>query len=175
MYDAEWNLITPNSDVIDTDEEEIDTPDGHQEEDQDDDEVVTISKSEFDRLKKQNEKLKTNKIKNIVKHKSQWSELAEKVKALEEKLTAKERQEQESEIKSLYADANLEEVNDLISKGLSAKQAVNALYADKLTQKPAPSWFVWRSAPANTVTKYPAGYEYRTPGAQNERKTKNWL
>jgi len=61
------------------------------------------------------------------------------VKALEEKLTAKERQEQESEIKSLYADANIEEVNALIAKGLNAKQAVNALYADNMTAKPAPS------------------------------------
>jgi len=116
LYDENGNPITNDIDLDNQDDDEIDTPDGHEEGDQDDDVVVTISKSELDRLKKQNEKLKSNKIKNIVKHKTQGSELAQKLQELEAKLTAKEMKEEEQEIKSMYADADIEQVRSLTSK-----------------------------------------------------------
>lgn len=150
MYDEEGNLITnPDSSILDTDEEDIDTPDGHEEEDQDDDdaEYVKISKQEHNRLTQRDKKakrLEKDRAKHIIKHQEEWPQLYEKLKALEEKLTAKERQEQESEIKSIYASADVEQVRSLTSKWLSVKQAINALYAEEMVTKSNPyaGWFI---------------------------------
>lgn len=142
MYDAEWNLITPNSDVIDTDEEEIDTPDGHEEEDQDDDEETKDEK--IARLERQNAKLKANKVKNIVKHKTNGSKLAQEVEELRKIVLADKIAKEESEIKSIYASADVEQVRLLTSKWLSVKQAINALYAEEMTTRSNPyaGWFI---------------------------------
>lgn len=181
MYDENGNLITTNtSDLDNQDDEDIETLDAHEDEDQDDDEeTVTISKAELEKLKKQNEKLKNNKVKNIIKHKSQGNELLTKVQELEAKLNAQESQKEETEIKSMYAEADVEEVRKLTSKWLTVKQAVNALYAEELTSKKTSSnWFVvGRPAPASDPSKKttPRGYELWDKRTQESWKTKNWF
>lgn len=175
LYDENGNPITNDIDLDNQDDDEIDTPDGHEEGDQDDDVVVTISKSELDRLKKQNEKLKSNKIKNIVKHKTQGSELAQKLQELEAKLTAKEMKEEEQEIKSMYADADIEQVRSLTSKWLTVKQAINALYSEQMQTKPN-VWYAGRPAKPDTWNaKPPRWFEHWDKATQKRWKDKNWF
>ena len=115
MYDEEGNLITnPDSSILDTDEEDIDTPDGHEEEDQDDSEETKDEK--IARLERQNAKLKANKVKNIVKHKTNGSKLAQEVEELRKIVLADKLAKEESEIKSIYASADIEQVRALTSK-----------------------------------------------------------
>ncbi len=160
---------------LDLDEDlDIDTPDGHDEEDQDEDvEIIKLSKKDYDRLVKQNEKLKANKVKHITKHKTQGSELEKTVKELQDKLSARETQELEQQAKSLYEDADIEEVKALVEKGLTVKQAINALYSEEISKKTRPSVVVWRN-PSVAKDDYPRWFEHRDKRTQARWKEKNW-
>jgi hypothetical protein len=173
MYDEDGNLIE-DLNLDNQDEEEIDTPDGHEQEDQgDDEEVVTISKSELEKLKKQNEKLKANKVKHIVKTKTQKDETLTKLQELEQRLLEKDRQDQEKEIKSLYEDADIDKVRDLTEKWLTVKQAINALYADEIKVNKS-RWFVLgRSVSVGAKKEKPRGFDLWNKSTQQAWINKN--
>ena len=66
--------------------------------------------------------------KTLSKHKTQGSELAQKLQRARSKIDWKRNEREEQEIKSMYADADIEQVRSLTSKWLTVKQAINILF-----------------------------------------------
>lgn len=174
QYDENGNPITTTV-VTENDDEEFDTTGGHEQEDQDIPEGESPDEK-IARLEKQVQKLKTNKVKNIIKHKTNKDENILRIEKLEQDYAQAKKEKLELEVKSIYADAEVDKVQELVSKWLTVKQAMNALYAEDMIKSPA-TRVIWRQATPSSgtgKTDIPKNIESRPKSTREKRMKKNW-
>ena len=148
MYDEEWNLI--GQDDLNLDDPSLNEPDPQ------DDWYVKLSKEEHEALLNKARRADVLKAKSAKysQEKRNSPNNSEVIENLQKEINEIKNEKLSIQIKSLYADADVEKVNELIHKGLTVEQATKALYADEMIARTTTNvWMAWRAGGGESISE----------------------
>lgn len=148
MYDEEWNLIGQ-------DDQNFDDQNLGEEESQED-WYVKLSKEEHEQLLNKARRADVLKAKSAKysQEKRNSPNNSEIIENLQKEINEIKNEKLSIQVKSLYADADVEKVNELIHKGLTVEQATKALYADEMMAKTTTNvWMAGRAGGGESISE----------------------
>ena len=147
MYDEEWNLI--GQDGLN-----LEDPSSN-EQDPQDDWYVKLSKEEHESLLNKARRADVLKAKSAKysQEKRNSPNNSEVIENLQKEINEIKNEKLSIQIKSLYADADVEKVNELIHKGLTVEQATKALYADEMMARTTNVWMAGRAGGGESISE----------------------
>jgi len=147
MYDEEWNLI--GQDDLNLEDQNLD------EQDWQDDWYVKLSKEEHESLLNKARRADVLKAKSAKysQEKRNSPNNSEVIENLQKEINEIKNEKLSIQIKSLYADADVEKVNELIHKGLTVEQATKALYADEMMARTTNVWMAGRAGGGESISE----------------------
>ena len=148
MYDEEWNLIGQ-------DDLNLEDPSSN-EQDPQDDWYVKLSKEEHEALLNKARRADVLKAKSAKysQEKRNNPNNSEVIENLQKEINEIKNEKLSIQIKSLYEDADVEKVNELIHKGLTVEQATKALYADEMMARTTTNvWMAGRAGGGESISE----------------------
>ena len=148
MYDEEWNLIGQ-------DDLNLEDPSSN-EQDPQDDWYVKLSKEEHEALLNKARRADVLKAKSAKysQEKRNSPNNSEVIENLQKEINEIKNEKLSIQIKSLYEDADVEKVNELIHKGLTVEQATKALYADEMMARTTTNvWMAGRAGGGESISE----------------------
>lgn len=151
MYDEDGNLIIQddqNNDDLDLDND--------WQEDWQDDWYVKLSKEAHEALLNKARRADILKAKSAKysQEKRNNPNNSEVIENLQKEINEIKNEKLSIQIKSLYADADVEKVNELIHKGLTVEQATKALYADEMMARTTTNvWMAGRAGGGESISE----------------------
>lgn len=148
MYDEEWNLIGQ-------DDQNFDDQNLGEEESQED-WYVKLSKEEHEQLLNKARRADVLKAKSAKysQEKRNSPNNSEIIENLQKEINEIKNEKLAIQVKSLYADADVEKVNELIHKGLTVEQATKALYADEMMARTTTNvWMAGRAGGGESISE----------------------
>lgn len=148
MYDEEWNLIGQ-------DDQNLDDQNLGEEESQED-WYVKLSKEEHEQLLNKARRADVLKAKSAKysQEKRNSPNNSEIIENLQKEINEIKNEKLSIQVKSLYADADVEKVNELIHKGLTVEQATKALYADEMMARTTTNvWMAGRAGGGESISE----------------------
>mgnify|MGYP006928488333 FL=1 len=147
MYDEDGNLII--QDDLNLEDQNLD------EQDWQDDWYVKLSKEEHESLLNKARRADVLKAKSAKysQEKRNSPNNSEVIENLQKEINEIKNEKLSIQIKSLYADADVEKVNELIHKGLTVEQATKALYADEMMARTTNVWMAGRAGGGESISE----------------------
>ena len=148
MYDEEWNLIGQ-------DDQNLDDQNLGEEKPQED-WYVKLSKEEHEQLLNKARRANVLKAKSAKysQEKRNSPNNSEIIENLQKEINEIKNEKLAIQVKSLYADADVEKVNELIHKGLTVEQATKALYADEMMARTTTNvWMAGRAGGGESISE----------------------
>ena len=148
MYDEEWNLI-------EQDDQNLDDQNLGEEKPQED-WYVKLSKEEHEQLLNKARRADVLKAKSAKysQEKRNSPNNSEIIENLQKEINEIKNEKLAIQVKSLYADADVEKVNELIHKGLTVEQATKALYADEMMARTTTNvWMAGRAGGGESISE----------------------